>query len=222
MFANWPANGTLAFTCAFSGTSATLCGLVAVVVLHVGRGGVLAVLHELREAVGDLGSLLGNHVGVDPQRDRGGGVAEGGSPSSVVTVHIEQADAQVAEALQVEEGAQVVVRRRVRSVDGEPHQLADSYFPRWLADEHPVFIQPGDLSAKGGLLASVGLPQDRCLDEITARMPTPDEARTLGIARGVPLMVHSRTGYAKDGRPLRHMITRMAADRVHVRYELSL
>lgn len=146
---------------------------------------------------------------------------QGGTPSAAVTVLVERANRIVAEALDIDEGAQVVLRSRIRSVDGDPHQLADSYFPFWLAQEHPIFLEPGDLAAPGGLLASVGLPQARLLDEITARMPTPDEARLLAISRGVPLLVHTRTGYAKDDRPLRHMITRMAADRVDVRYELE-
>ena len=146
---------------------------------------------------------------------------QGGAPSATVAVLVEQANRAVAEALDVDQGAHVVVRRRIRSVDGEPHQLADSYFPYWLAEQHPIFLEPGDLAAPGGLLASVGLPQARLLDEITSRMPTPDEARTLAMSRGVPLLVHSRTGYGKDDKPLRYMISRMAADRVHVRYELD-
>lgn len=147
---------------------------------------------------------------------------QGCEPSTSTAVHIERASADVAAALDLDEGAPVVVRRRIRSVDGEPHQLSDSYFPQWLADAHPVFLEPGDLSASGGLLASVGLPQARYLDEITARMPTPDEARLLGVGSGVPLLLHTRTGYDKSERPVRHMITRMAADRVDVRYELDL
>jgi GntR family transcriptional regulator len=147
---------------------------------------------------------------------------QGGEPSTAVSVHIEQATPDVAKALGVEAGDQVAVRRRIRSVDGEPHQLADSFFPFWLAQEYPIFLQPGDLSAPGGLLASVGLPQARCVDEITARMPTPEETRLLDATRGVPLIVHTRTGYDKQDRPVRHMITRMTSDRVHVRYELDL
>lgn len=147
---------------------------------------------------------------------------QGGEPSTVVTVQIKQASARVSEALHVEPGSQVVLRRRIRSVNGEPHQLSDSYFPKWLTDAHPVFLQPGDISAPGGLLASEGVPQARFLDELTARMPTPDETRTLGMSRGVPLLIHTRTGYGKDDRPLRYMVTRMASDRVHVRYELDL
>lgn len=147
---------------------------------------------------------------------------QGGQPKTEVTVHIERATPDVAQALQIDAGDQVVIRRRVRSVDGEPHQLADSHFPYWLAEKFPVFLQPGDLSAPGGLLASVGMPQARWADEITARMPTPEESRLLEATKGVPLLVHTRTGYSKQGQPVRHMITRMTADRVHVRYELDL
>jgi GntR family transcriptional regulator len=146
---------------------------------------------------------------------------QGGTPSAEVSVHIEEAKPDIARALRIEPGGRVVVRRRVRLVNGEPHQLADSYFPFWLAEQHSVFLQPGDLSASGGLLASVGLPQARYLDEISARMPTPSEAQQLKASRGIPLIVHSRTGYHADERPLRHMVTLMTADRVHVCYELE-
>jgi GntR family transcriptional regulator len=37
---------------------------------------------------------------------------------------------------------------------------------------------------------------------------------------GTPLLVHTRAGYDAQGRPVRHMITRMAADRVEVTYDL--
>lgn len=146
---------------------------------------------------------------------------QGGEPSTSVTVHVESAIAEVAVALAVDEGANVVVRRRVRSVDGEPHQLADSWFPYWLAEEHPVFLQPGDLHAPGGLLAAASLAQTRFLDSITARMPTPDETRLLNMTSGTPLLIHHRTGYVDDDRPVRYMVTRMAADRVDPTWELT-
>jgi GntR family transcriptional regulator len=115
----------------------------------------------------------------------------------------------------------VIVRARIRKVDGEPHQLSDSYFPRWLTDEHPEFLQPGDISRPGGLLAAAGLTQVRFYDQITARMPDSDEARTLRMSSGTPLLIHSRTGYDEKDRPVRHMITRAAADRVEISYALD-
>ncbi|HEX6677864.1 MAG TPA: UTRA domain-containing protein [Actinomycetes bacterium] len=39
-------------------------------------------------------------------------------------------------------------------------------------------------------------------DEVTARMPTPDELRTLELGSGVPVLVYVRTAYTKE-RPIR-------------------
>lgn len=147
--------------------------------------------------------------------------AQGGTPNTEVSVSVEPASPEVAKALRVKEGEPVAVRRRVRSVNGEPHQLADSYFPYSLAQEHPVFLAPGDQSAPGGLLASAGLAQARFADRIEARMPAPEEVRMLRLQPGTPLLVHHRTGYTADDRAVRHMVTRMGADRVEVSYELN-
>lgn len=146
---------------------------------------------------------------------------QGGEPSTTVTIQVESATPEIARALGVSEGEHIVARRRVRSVDDEPHQLADSFFPYWLADQHPVFLEPGDVHAPGGLLAAAGLPQARMLDALTARMPDPDETRTLRMPAGIPLLIHHRTGYAADGRAVRYMVTRMAADRVDLTWELT-
>lgn len=148
--------------------------------------------------------------------------AQGGQPDSIIQVSVVAAPSDVASALEVEEGESVVARLRVRMVDGQPHQLSDSYFPRWLTDANPVFTDPGDQAAPGGLLAASGHPQTRVHDSIAARMPSADEARALLITPTTPLLVHSRTGYDKDGRPVRHMVSRMAADRVEISYDLDL
>ncbi|NLT57155.1 MAG: GntR family transcriptional regulator [Actinomycetales bacterium] len=146
---------------------------------------------------------------------------QGGRPRTEVTVSVEPASAEVALSLCTQPGQPVAVRRRVRYVNGEPHQLADSYFPYDLAQQHPVFLAPGDQSAPGGLLSSVGLPQARLADRIEARMPTPDETRQLRLPSGTPLLIHHRTGYTAEGRAVRHMVTRMGADRVEVKYEVE-
>ena len=146
--------------------------------------------------------------------------AQGGTPEAEVSVAVEAADANVAAALNLEPGETVVVRRRVRRIDGAPHQLADSYFPMNLVKDYPPFMLPGDQSAPGGLLRAAGLPQERLLDVIESRMPTPDETRVLAIPTGTPLLVHRRTGFMKDGTAVRYMVTRMAANRVEISYEV--
>lgn len=147
--------------------------------------------------------------------------AQGGEPSSQVEVRIVQATPEIADALEIPVGEAIVNRHRIRSVNGEPHQLSDSYFPKWLTNEASLLSQPGDISTKRGLLADSGFPQVRFHDEITARMPTAEETSTLRMPPGTALLVHTRIGYGKDGRPLRYMVTRMAADRVTISYDVD-
>jgi GntR family transcriptional regulator len=146
---------------------------------------------------------------------------QGGKPRTDISVSIEPALKDVATALKIASGETIAVRRRIRYVNEIPHQFADSFFPYSIASENPVFLEPGDQSAVGGLLAAAGYIQERFMDRIEARMPTPDEVRILRLGNGVPLLIHHRTGYVKSGRAVRHMISRMGADRVEITYEVD-
>lgn len=126
----------------------------------------------------------------------------------------------VSERLAIAPGTLVVVRRRVRLVDEIPFQLADSYFVEELV-RGTLLMEPGDQSAPGGLLASIGHPQVRYRDEIRVRMPLKDEATRLHLAPGTPVAEHIRTGYAEDGTSLRVMITIVPGDRHVMIYELD-
>lgn len=146
---------------------------------------------------------------------------QGGEPYNDIQLVTIEAPAEVAEALAIDEGTVIQARHRIRHVDGEPHQFSDSYFPPFVTEGSPLFHQPGDVAAPGGLLAASGYPQARFHDTLTARMPTSEEAQTLRMHAGTPLLVHTRVGYDADGRPLRYMATRMAADRVEITYDLD-
>ncbi|NYI05563.1 GntR family transcriptional regulator [Allostreptomyces psammosilenae] len=148
-------------------------------------------------------------------------VAESGrQPRQEVTVSIRRPPAEVAQQLQLDpETALTVVRERVRLVDNEPYALADSYFPEELVRGTPLML-PEDVSAPGGVLASVGLIQSHYQDEITVRMPTRAETERLSLPTATPVAVHQRTGYDSDGRPLRVMITILPGDRHVIRYDV--
>jgi GntR family transcriptional regulator len=57
-------------------------------------------------------------------------------------------------------------------------------------------------------------------DELTTRMPTPEEARTLDLGAGVPVLTYVRTCYTKE-RPVRLTETIFAGDRNRLVYELG-
>ncbi|MER6251135.1 GntR family transcriptional regulator [Streptomyces sp. NPDC001584] len=148
-------------------------------------------------------------------------VAESGrEPRQEVRVSIRQPPVDVAKHLGLDpETAMTVVRERVRFIDQEPYALADSYFPEELVRGTPL-MKPEDVSAPGGVLAQSGLIQARYEDEITFRMPTRAESERLDLPPATPVAVHTRTGYDKDGKPLRVMVTTLPGDRHVIRYSV--
>ncbi len=146
---------------------------------------------------------------------------QGHSPRQEVTVSIDMPSPVIAERLSLDpEKDLVVVRRRVRYVDDMPFQLADSYFPEVLVRGTRLML-PKDVFAPGGLLASIGHPQAKLIDEIQIRMPTKEESSRLGLPAGTPIAEHMRTGYGEDKTPLRVMVTIVPGDRHTLVYELE-
>ncbi|MEV4579280.1 GntR family transcriptional regulator [Nonomuraea jabiensis] len=146
---------------------------------------------------------------------------QGRVPLQEVSVGLEIPPKAVAERLKLDaEQDIVVVRRRVRYVDDVPFQLAESYFPEDLA-RGTALMRPKNVSAPGGLLASIGHPQQRLVDEIQVRMPTKYESARLGLPAGTPVAEHMRTGYDAEGRPVRVMVTVAPGDRHTLVYELD-
>lgn len=145
---------------------------------------------------------------------------EGKSPRQEISVSIVEPPKHVHAALGLPEGGLAVARKRVRYVDNRPYALADSYFPQELVTGTPL-MEPRDVSAPGGVLASVGLVQAKYRDEIAVRMPTLKEAELLALPAATPVAEHTRTGYDADGKPLRCMVTILPGDRHKILYEVD-
>ncbi len=145
---------------------------------------------------------------------------EGRAPRQDITVSIVEPPKHVRESLHLAEDGLAVARKRIRYVDNRPYALADSYFPQELVTGTPL-MEPRDVSAPGGVLASVGLIQVKYRDEIAVRMPTRQEAELLALPAATPIAEHTRTGYDTEGRPLRCMVTVLPGDRHKILYEVS-
>lgn len=83
--------------------------------------------------------------------------------------------------------------------------------------EQPYDMQPGPLA----WLADQSREQVRVCDQISSRMPTPEEVDIFGLQAGTPVTDHVRTGYDVDDKPLRVNVTILPGDRFVLRYELS-
>lgn len=144
----------------------------------------------------------------------------GRTPAQHVTVTREPATADVAAWLRIQVGDQVVQRVRMRTVDDHPFQLSTSWFPGHVAFGTPL-EEDRDVSAPGGILRSIDHPQLHVRDEITVRMPSPEETDRLELPPGTPIAQHVRIGYGEAG-PVRVMQTIAPGDRHVLVYEMEL
>lgn len=150
-------------------------------------------------------------------------VLEQGAETAESAVRVEHitAPAEVAAALNISEGTPIVTRSRAHFINGETEQLSQSFYPPWVTEGFPPFTQPGDVEVPGGLLAASGHRQVRFHDVHTARAATAEESARLRMSAGALVQLITRTGYDGEGRPVRHIVFRMVADRAEVTYDLT-
>jgi DNA-binding GntR family transcriptional regulator len=184
-----------------------------------GRGRVVRDYRPLEWHLSQYESRhLHEQAGADVDQWSAAARAQGREPSEEIDVGIVDPPEGVAERLGAENGELVVVRRRIRSADDVPYQIADSYFRLDLIKGTPL-MEPRSVHAPGGLLAAIGHPQARYVDEISIRMPTRAESEKLDLPTGTPVAEVVRTGYSEDGTPLRVMVTIAPGDRHKLIYE---
>ncbi|RLL70570.1 GntR family transcriptional regulator [Streptomyces sp. Z26] len=147
--------------------------------------------------------------------------AAGRRPHQTFRVEMQPAPAEVAERLKVEPGSTAVLRHCHRYVDDVPWSTQATYYPGWLVDRAPRLAQPGDIEeGTTRYLAAHGIEQVGYFDEISTRMPTPEEARLLEIGAGVPVLLWQRTGHTADA-PARCTITTFRGDLNRMNYEIG-
>lgn len=124
--------------------------------------------------------------------------AAGQVPSQDFSMRIEPANAGVANRLHVNEFDLVCVRDCMRYVDGIPWSEQIAYYPMDVAEQAglltPHDIPQGTVRA----MAEAGLVEAGHIDEIRARMPSPEEMRQFDLVAGVPMVVFQRTAWTKD------------------------
>jgi GntR family transcriptional regulator len=141
------------------------------------------------------------------ERERGGGRGAfdteikgmGLAPRSETTVDTVEAPADVAAALGLEPGAQVVRRQRRMYANDVPVQLAPSYIPADIA----TGTQLAEVdSGPGGIIsrfADLGLPQTRITEAVRVRRPTDEEQQFLRLAEDdQPVVEIFHVGWSGD------------------------
>lgn len=124
-----------------------------------------------------------------------------GRPSSSDTAVEEiEAPERIAGLLGLSPGGMVWRRSRLHLTEGRPVQLSTSYLPADLVAGSPI-TQPD--TGPGGTYArllDLGHPPHHFREEVRARMPLREEAQTLKMASGIPIIHIVRTAFEEDGR----------------------
>jgi GntR family transcriptional regulator len=116
------------------------------------------------------------------------------------------ADAEVAAHLGIAEGSPVIVRRGEMLAGDTVAQLFSAWYPLSLVAGTELAINAAIPDGIYAALDRAGLGVDTVTDEIGARPPTPEEAESLHLAPGVPVLTLTRTAYAAD-RPVEYVQT---------------
>jgi GntR family transcriptional regulator len=147
-------------------------------------------------------------------------MAAGREASAEVEVARGVAPPEVAERLHLSQGDQVLIRRRRMLADGQPVQLATSYLPLQLVEG--TQIEQADTGTGGtyARLEELGHRLGRFQEDLSARMPLPDEARALRLGAGVPVIRVVRTAFDEQGAPVKVNEMVLAADRYELTYML--
>lgn len=130
--------------------------------------------------------------------------------------------ADVASALDVPAGQNVIVRRRVILLDEHPVELTDSYYPlriaRGTALAEPRKIRGGAVT----LLAELGCAPHTVQEDVTARMPSAEESVALAIGEHEPVLVLVRRTLTDGGLPVEVSVATMPARGRHFTYQTTV
>jgi len=140
-----------------------------------------------------------------------------GSCSPTVTTDLPPR--HIAEHLRLGPEEKCVIRRELRSIDGEPVMIYTGYWPLALADETP-FVRVATRCAAAedeaplDIMAGLGHASATEEDLIGARMPYPHEVEDLKLLRGVSVITKCQIAFDAHGNPLQCVDDVMVAERV--------
>jgi GntR family transcriptional regulator len=127
----------------------------------------------------------------------------------------------VAEWYDIPPGSSTFVRRRRFWIEGQPTQLADSYYQLDLVTGTRITEEKTGPGGGYRVLEELGYPLTRVREEIALRMPSPDEVRALMLAPGTPVAELHRVSFS-DEKPIEVLQGILAGDRYVFCYDMPV
>ncbi|MBZ2408067.1 GntR family transcriptional regulator [Streptomyces sp. L06] len=158
--------------------------------LVVGRAGASVTVRARRQRTVRPASYLAAGASGTPSRSELLDVAECVPPADVRAV------------LGTAEPDLAVRRRQLLLLGEEPAELVTSYYPAALARGTDLAVRRKIRGGAPAVLAELGVPPHRCVDRVSARVPTQEEHRLLRLPTGLPVLRTLRVAFSADGSPV--------------------
>jgi len=129
--------------------------------------------------------------------------------------------APVADALGLEPGEPVVVRRRLMLFNDHPVELVESYYPAAIARDTRLADSRKIPGGAVALLAGLGHPPRHVRADVCARLATPDERTARRLDDPSCVLLLSRVLTTDNGRAVEASLMTMVADGRRLSYELT-
>jgi GntR family transcriptional regulator len=139
--------------------------------------------------------------------------------STLLAVEEVAPPADVAASLGLPKGGVAVMRAQILSLDGEPAELVKSYYPVELARGTAISEQRRIKGGTPRLLADMGYPPVRCVDTVSARIPTPEEVVALNAPTKLPVLRTLRVVHSANDRVIEVTVMAKAGHLYELRYE---
>jgi GntR family transcriptional regulator len=138
-----------------------------------------------------------------------------------------RATPELAEAFGVPPGTPLLERsyRTGHTSEPAPFSLVTSYLRRDLIEANPELLDETNEPWPGGTqsqLHTVGIEVDRVEERVTARAPTPEEARDLALSPGTPVITLRKTSYDIHDRVVDVAFCTLPGDRTELRFTTRL
>lgn len=129
--------------------------------------------------------------------------------------------AHVARALGMGAGSPLLLRSQVLTFDDEPAGLVKAYFPLEIVRGTALMEHRKIRGGTSTLLAELGHPPLRCVDSVSARIPTQEQQTLLKLPHGVPVLRTFRVVYSDDDRPVEVHDTVESGHLYELQYEFT-
>lgn len=127
--------------------------------------------------------------------------------------------AEVAAALSLGDTGTAFLRRQVLLYDGDPVELAMSYYPAELARDTAMSEPRRIRGGTPALLAEMGYPPCQTVDRVSARVPTQEQYEALRLPSDLPILRTFRVVYSDNERPIEATIMAKAGHLFELQYE---